>query len=73
MKLVYRISWDKTLPFTFSLAFMTSTNVFVDLDFVVVIPKINDLHNHFHNILRLFDVLSNFPYTPSETMLDYYL
>ena len=52
---------------------MTSTNVFVDSDFVVVKPKINDLHNHFHNILRLFDVLSNFAYTPSETMLDYYL
>ena len=52
---------------------MTSTNVFVDSDFVVAKPKINDLHNHFHNILRLFDVLSNFPYTPSETMLDYYL
>ena len=29
-------------------------------------------HNHFHNILRLFDVLSNFPFTTSETMRDYY-
>ena len=28
---------------------------------------------HFHNILRLFDVLANFPYTTSETMPDYYL
>ena len=29
--------------------------------------------NHFHNILRLFDVLPNFPLTTSETMRDYYL
>ena len=28
--------------------------------------------NHFHNILRLFDVLPNFPFTTSETMRDYY-
>ena len=29
--------------------------------------------NQFHNILRLFDVLLNFPFTTSETMGDYYL
>ena len=29
--------------------------------------------NHFHNILRLFDVLPNFLFTTSETMRDYYL
>ena len=29
--------------------------------------------NHFQNILRLFDVLTNFPFTASETMRDYYL
>ena len=29
--------------------------------------------NHFHNILRLFDVLPDFPFTTSETMDDYYL
>ena len=29
--------------------------------------------NHFHNILRLFDVLPNFLFTTSETMHDYYL
>ena len=29
--------------------------------------------NHFHNSLRLFDVLPNFPFTTSETMDDYYL
>ena len=29
-------------------------------------------YNHFHNILRLFDVL-NFPFTTSETMRDYFL
>ena len=26
--------------------------------------------NYFHNILRLFDALPNFPFTTSETMLD---
>ena len=28
---------------------------------------------YFHNILRLFDVLPNFPFTTSETMGDCYL
>ena len=30
-------------------------------------------YNQFHNILRLFDVLPNLPFTTSETMGDYYL
>ena len=30
-------------------------------------------YNQFQNILRLFDVLSNFPFTTSEKMCDYYL
>ena len=30
-------------------------------------------YNHFHNILRIVDVLPNFPFTISETMGDYYL
>ena len=29
------------------------------------------IYNHFHNILRLFDVLPNFPFTTSERMGDY--
>ena len=29
--------------------------------------------NHFHNILRLFDVLTNFLFTKSETMRYFYL
>ena len=29
--------------------------------------------NYFHNILRLFDVLPNFPFMTSEAMPDYYL
>ena len=28
-------------------------------------------YNDFHNILRLFDILPNFPFTISETKLDY--
>ena len=35
--------------------------------------KKSEIYNHFHNILRLFDVLTNFPFTTSETMRDYYL
>ena len=30
-------------------------------------------YNHFHNILGLFDVLPNFPFTTRKTMRDYYL
>ena len=30
-------------------------------------------YNRFHKILKLFDVLPNFPFTTSETMRDYYL
>ena len=36
-------------------------------------PIVNLTYNHFHNILRLFDVLPNFPVTLSETMREYYL
>ena len=36
------------------------------------LSKISD-YNHFHKILRLFDVLPNFSYTASETMRNYYL
>ena len=31
------------------------------------------IYNHFHNILRLFNVLPNFPFSTSEKMGDYYL
>ena len=31
-----------------------------------------DSYNHFHNILKVFDVLTIFPFTASETMRDYY-
>ena len=30
-----------------------------------------EAYNHFHNILRLFDVLPNFTFATSETMSDY--
>ena len=30
-------------------------------------------HNYFHNILRIFNVLPNYPFTTSEMMRDYYL
>ena len=34
--------------------------------------KENFADNHFYNVLRHFDVLTNFPFTTSETMRDYY-
>ena len=30
-------------------------------------------YNHFHNILRYFEVLPNFPFTTTETIRDHYL
>ena len=36
------------------------------------LPILLENYNQFH-ILRLFDVLPNFPFTTSETMGDYYL
>ena len=38
-----------------------------------VFENIIFFHNQAHNILRLFDVLPNFPFTTSETMGDFYL
>ena len=35
--------------------------------------KQNFADNHFHNLLRLFDVSPNVPFTISETMCDNYL
>ena len=35
--------------------------------------KSNFVDNQFHNTLRLFDVLPNFPITASGTTCDYYL
>ena len=34
--------------------------------------KENSANKYFHNILRLFNVLTNFPFTRSETIRDYY-
>ena len=44
---------------------------YLNLDKALAFPR-NDKH-FFHNILRLFDVLPNFPFPTSETMCDYYL
>ena len=32
----------------------------------------DDFYNHFHSILRHFDVFPNYPFATSETMCDYY-
>ena len=36
-------------------------------------PTYTGCYNHFHNILRLFDVLTNFGFSTSETIHNYYL
>ena len=46
--------------------------VTINLQFVCLNPHTSG-YNEFHNILRLFNVLPNFPFTTSETMGDYYL
>ena len=38
-----------------------------------VVVYLRNSYNHFHNILRLFDILTNFPFITSETMRDCYL
>ena len=50
--------------------YMTFDN-FPSLDFNSQNRKL--VYNQFHNILRLFDVLPNFPLATSKTMSDYYL
>ena len=56
------------------------TNIFVflikgllSLHKNVCIVELLGNYNNFHNILRRFDVLPNFPFTASEKMCDYYL
>ena len=39
---------------------------------IALLGKNTSAYNHFYNILRLFDVLSNFPFTTNEMMHDYY-
>ena len=36
-------------------------------------PTYTGCYNHFHNFLRLFDVLTNFGFSTSETIDNYYL
>ena len=50
-----------TTLYQFSFPFLISNLIFFDRD------------NHFHNILMISYALSNFPFTVSETMCDYYL
>ena len=40
---------------------------------ISVREQVTGNYNQFHNILRLFDLLPNFPSTTSEMMDDYYL
>ena len=55
---------------------LLSFSLFLQLAFYNYLFSIFTLswfYNHFHNILRLFDVLPNFLFTKSETICDYYL
>ena len=56
------------------------TQILTDIFFPAFFSKSSNLnhecgkgYNHFHNILRLFDVLLNFPFTTRESMGHYYL
>ena len=48
------------------------TKLTVDKDIKRNMKK-NYVDNHFHNTLKLFEILPNFPITASETKPDYYL
>ena len=50
-------------------AFVSSNVLLADLRVFDILST----YNHFHYILRLFDVLPNLPFTTSETMCYYYL
>ena len=43
----------------------------MDIFTTKIITNIYPVYNHFHNILRLFDVLLNFPFATSEAMRGY--
>ena len=43
------------------------------MNFLNFLSKRATIYIHFHDILRLFDALPNFPFPTSETMRDYYL
>ena len=58
---------------------LTPDPAFLSKNFRPYLTMIFDIHhiynfyNRFHNILRLFDVLSHFSFATSETICDYYL
>ena len=63
-------------PVAYASIQVTFADVFLTLVVILMIalaPGRSYPYNHFHNILRLFDVLPNFPFTTSEAMRDYCL
>ena len=66
--IMFRNEWVKKIP-QHGDFFTIQKNVFAHKHRLK--NKVN--YNHFHNILRLFDVLPNCPFTTSETMDNYYL
>ena len=48
------------------------SNVYISVNTIFECSYLRN-YNHFHNILRLFDVLTNLPFTISETIGNYYL
>ena len=69
------LRWNKKHFSSFLKDFQSSkwNNFFGRLEFDFNDEHKRQTYNQFHNILRLFDVLPNFPFTLSETMGDYYL
>ena len=81
VKVIFSLVWPLIyfLQLLFSLLAVASGFVrtqrehrsFISKQFLITF--LNTFYNHFHNILRLFDVLPTFLSTTSETMRDYYL
>ena len=81
-KKIYHLKPEKP-PFNYQLPIINLSDFEIDitclkyrLNLSLISTKIDSFnltYNHFHNILRLFDVLPNFRFTANETMGDYYI
>ena len=73
--LVLHFSYNTFTTFLTMLSVILLSMLMILLSIPLVISHVicGKNYNHFHNILRLFDVLPNFPFTTSETMHDGYL
>ena len=57
----------------YSLSFSSKVCFYLFVNIIFLHSLFVHTHNQFQNILRLYNVLPNFPFTGSETMCNYYL